>query len=300
MPDSHFHFPKWAKWTMSFVILGIILAIIVPRLYSSFSPPASLPQPTPTQAPVPIGYNLTISVNPQGSGNTFPISGAYKSGTVVTLTASPSSGYQFERWSGDASGTTPSIKITMSSDKDIVANFSLKPDKEKVPFEGNTYLVVIEEMPWDEAKRHAESLGGHLVTIKDESENRFVADLAREKGVSKDFWIGLTDEAKEGEFIWITGESLSYTNWNPGEPSNRGVGGEEDYVEIGYQTIYSWNDSYKSDSQPSVVEFEGTPLPSTPTPLPDLVIEDITWSPTSPSAGETITFTMTIENQGDR
>ena len=33
-------------------------------------------------------------------------------------------------------------------------------------------------------------------------------------------------------------------------------------------------------------------------PTLDLVIHDIAWSPTNPSAGETVTFTVTIKNQG--
>ncbi|MFC1869649.1 CARDB domain-containing protein [Chloroflexota bacterium] len=35
-----------------------------------------------------------------------------------------------------------------------------------------------------------------------------------------------------------------------------------------------------------------------PGPEPDLIIQDITWSPLNPSSGETITFTVTIKNQG--
>lgn len=128
----------------------------------------------------------------------------------------------------------------------------------KHSFRSNGYLVVKKKMGWHDAKRFAEWLGGHLVTIEDEAENRFVADLARGEGVSRDFWIGLTDEVKEGEFIWVTGEPLSYTNWHLGEPSNWGVGGNEHYVEIGYfDDLYSWNDSYESDNQPFVVEFDG-------------------------------------------
>jgi len=31
----------------------------------------------------------------------------------------------------------------------------------------------------------------------------------------------------------------------------------------------------------------------------DLIIKDITWTPTNPSLGETVTFTATIKNQGN-
>jgi len=33
--------------------------------------------------------------------------------------------------------------------------------------------------------------------------------------------------------------------------------------------------------------------------FPDLIVQDITWSPESPSVGETVTFAVTIKNQGD-
>jgi len=40
------------------------------------------------------------------------------------IRALPNSGYQFSGWSGDASGTTNPITITMNSEKSIKANFS--------------------------------------------------------------------------------------------------------------------------------------------------------------------------------
>ncbi len=71
-----------------------------------------------------IGYRLTTSVSPSGGGSVSPSNGTYESGSVVTLRATASSGYEFEHWSGDVSGTSPSIEITMNSDKSVVANFS--------------------------------------------------------------------------------------------------------------------------------------------------------------------------------
>jgi hypothetical protein len=119
------------------------------------------------------------------------------------------------------------------------------------------YKVITKPMLWHEAKRYAESIGGHLVTIRSKKENQYVANLARSKGVKRSFWAGLSDEAKEGRFVWVTGEPLTYTNWHSGEPNNKG---NEDYLEIGWHSKYSWNDgpsNYKSNNkQPFVVEFE--------------------------------------------
>jgi uncharacterized repeat protein (TIGR02543 family) len=70
-------------------------------------------------------YVLTISVNPLGAGTTNPSVGVYNyaEGSQVTITATAASGYVFDSWGGDASGTSPTITVTMSSNKNVIANF---------------------------------------------------------------------------------------------------------------------------------------------------------------------------------
>ncbi|MDD7913211.1 InlB B-repeat-containing protein [Polaribacter ponticola] len=63
--------------------------------------------------------NGTVATNPN------PTNGTYDEGTVVGLTATPAAGYQFDGWSGDASGATASVNVTMDGDKTITATFSL-------------------------------------------------------------------------------------------------------------------------------------------------------------------------------
>jgi uncharacterized repeat protein (TIGR02543 family) len=43
---------------------------------------------------------------------------------VVTLTATPDSGWQFDGWGGDLSGTTNPTTITMNGNRTVIANFS--------------------------------------------------------------------------------------------------------------------------------------------------------------------------------
>jgi uncharacterized repeat protein (TIGR02543 family) len=68
-------------------------------------------------------YSLTI--NTVGSGTTTG-AGPYNSGTVVTLNATPASGWQFVGWTGDAAAnnSSASTTITMNGNKTITANFS--------------------------------------------------------------------------------------------------------------------------------------------------------------------------------
>jgi uncharacterized repeat protein (TIGR02543 family) len=72
-------------------------------------------------------YTLTISVDPAEGGTVSPVSGTYDEGESVTLTATPAAGYRFDHWSGDASGNTDSITVTMDADMDITANFVTSP-----------------------------------------------------------------------------------------------------------------------------------------------------------------------------
>lgn len=73
-------------------------------------------------------YTLTTAVSPIGSGivTVSPILASYPNGTVVTLTATPSSGYVFDSWTGDAAGAATTT-ITMNANKSVTANFIVPP-----------------------------------------------------------------------------------------------------------------------------------------------------------------------------
>ncbi len=70
-------------------------------------------------------YTLTVNVYPSGSGSVVlsPSGGVYTAGTVVTLTAVPNSGYSFNMWGGDLSGSQNPTTITMNSNKTVIAQF---------------------------------------------------------------------------------------------------------------------------------------------------------------------------------
>ena len=73
---------------------------------------------------LPVTYRLDISISPSGAGSVSPSSGEYAEGTQVTLTAVPVSGYAFDYWGGDASGSSPTTTIIMDSDKSVTAHFA--------------------------------------------------------------------------------------------------------------------------------------------------------------------------------
>ncbi len=80
---------------------------------------------TASFAPVaPNTYTLNTPSSVGGSIARNPDKQTYQSGEVVTLTAVPANGYQFDGWTGDASGMGNPFQITMDSNKSVVATFT--------------------------------------------------------------------------------------------------------------------------------------------------------------------------------
>ncbi|GAA3964913.1 InlB B-repeat-containing protein [Hymenobacter antarcticus] len=69
-------------------------------------------------------FTLTTTVFGSGSIARSPALATYASGTNVTLTATPAAGFQFTGWSGDATGTTNPLPVSMTSNKTIMATFA--------------------------------------------------------------------------------------------------------------------------------------------------------------------------------
>ena len=70
------------------------------------------------------GSTLTVTTVGNGSVGKSPNQIAYLNGAIVTLTASPSVGWSFANWSGDASGTANPTIVNMTSNKSVTATFT--------------------------------------------------------------------------------------------------------------------------------------------------------------------------------
>ncbi len=103
-------------------------------------------------------------------------------------------------------------------------------------YKGNLYVLYNEHNIWNGSKQVAEDMGGHLAIISSEDENNYLVSLMAGKLMDY-YYLGGTDAANEGEWKWVDGTSISYTNWRDGEPNNTG---DEDALEIGKNG--EWND----------------------------------------------------------
>ncbi len=113
-PDSNYQFLSWTgdltgSENPDTVIVDSNIAIT-----ANF---AELPQ-----------YNLTTSISAgNGSIHMDPPGGIYYSGTSVVLTAQPDSGYEFQDWTGDLSGSNISDTLIIDANKSVSANFQELP-----------------------------------------------------------------------------------------------------------------------------------------------------------------------------
>jgi uncharacterized repeat protein (TIGR02543 family) len=117
------------------MVVSIILAGCVPATppegpETSEPPPGPEEQPPETSElePTPtteVTYTVSVTTNPRGGGtiSLSPAGGTYDCGTEVMLTAVPAQGYTFDQWSGDATGMSSSVTLTMDSAKTVIAHF---------------------------------------------------------------------------------------------------------------------------------------------------------------------------------
>jgi hypothetical protein len=127
------------------------------------------------------------------------------------------------------------------------------------PASGHTYHL-LERTTWDDAEARAIALGGHLAVVNDQAEQDFLwSTFGPLTGL---FWIGITDAAHEGRFVWTTGEPATYTNWFPGEPNNLHPSSER-WGNMWIDYAGKWNDlgpdSDQGTLQYAVVEVRNGP-----------------------------------------
>ena len=78
----------------------------------------------PKEVPkVTVTYSLSVAVSPAYSGRVEFPTGDFRPGTSISLKAIPYSGYEFDHWEGDVSGSSPSIRTFMDIDKTAIAYF---------------------------------------------------------------------------------------------------------------------------------------------------------------------------------
>lgn len=141
-----------------------------------------------------------------------------------------------------------------------LAGFTLNPDN------GHWYRINTDSLNWASAQAAAIAAGGYLATITSAGENAFIDNLRQAAGGPMT-WIGASDAATEGHWVWVGGPengqqfwqgldtgnggtALDYANWNGGEPNDSGS--SEDAAHM--QDSGIWNDMNAGNQLASVIE----------------------------------------------
>jgi cyclophilin family peptidyl-prolyl cis-trans isomerase len=112
---------------------------------------------------------LTITVTGSGTVAKSPSADKYNINSTVTLTATPASGWNFDHWEGDATGSTNPLTVTLNSSKaakavfvvinqhpivkmeTAVGTFRIELDREKAPITVDNFLRYAKEGFYDGA-----------------------------------------------------------------------------------------------------------------------------------------------------
>ena len=107
-------------------------------------------------------------------------------------------------------------------------------------------------LTWPDARTAAREAGGDLVALNDEAEQTWVLETFGDRvggGNAPSFWIGFTDIDTPGTYGWVSGEPVTFENWNTlwDEPNNHD--NKDEYftdlcAEVGFlcPEVGVWND----------------------------------------------------------
>ncbi|MFM7572163.1 MAG: lectin-like protein [Snowella sp.] len=122
---------------------------------------------------------------------------------------------------------TTLVTLVLAPDIPIVQQNVITPinkwnDQRWIKYKGSKYRLSKKEGTWAKIQEEAKEDGGNLVTINDAEEQWWLIETygMRTFNAKKEFWIGLTDQEKENEFKWISGEISPYRAWALGEPND--------------------------------------------------------------------------------
>ncbi|XP_019639478.1 PREDICTED: perlucin-like protein isoform X3 [Branchiostoma belcheri] len=121
-------------------------------------------------------------------------------------------------------------------------------------FNRTCYRFSTDKKPYSEARDTCHGEGGILATVKDEDTHNFLANHVSST-THRNTWIGLSDLATEGLWVWDDGTLLLGQGiWGTGEP-NGGRG--ENCAHIFPSKNYRWNDGPCSRSYNYICEIRG-------------------------------------------
>jgi len=105
---------------------------------------------------------------------------------------------------------------------------------------------------WTQMRDYARSLGGNLVTINDAAEQAWI--IANVALPNDKYFIGLSDAAVEGQFVWSDGDPATYRNFSPNTGGNSQ---DEDFALLTTPNNGLWDVRHATWTPNAIIEFSG-------------------------------------------
>ncbi|XP_072544691.1 macrophage mannose receptor 1-like [Salminus brasiliensis] len=111
---------------------------------------------------------------------------------------------------------------------------------------------------WTDSEQNCVTMGGHLASVHSSKEYIFIQDLVLNATNSTTYtWLGGSDSAQEGVWVWTDGSAFNYSSWDSGQPDN--------HQNIENCLIMNWGDTFYTITATSTAE-PSTTVPSTTVP----------------------------------
>lgn len=101
---------------------------------------------------------------------------------------------------------------------------------------------------FDAIRESCARAGGHIAVPRTPEENEAIASIVKKHNTYT--YLGLAEGSTPGDFYYLDGAPVNYTNWYPGEPRGRG---KDKCVEM--YTDGKWNDKNCQQYRLAICEF---------------------------------------------
>ncbi|XP_074518386.1 ladderlectin-like [Halichoeres trimaculatus] len=107
---------------------------------------------------------------------------------------------------------------------------------------GRCFLYVDTPKSWADAEKHCLSQGGNLASVHSHVEHDIIQGmLLRATNSHPLAWLGGSDAAQEGTWLWSDGTPFDFEHWDVGQPDNKANAG---------CMLMNFGDDKKFDDQP--------------------------------------------------
>jgi hypothetical protein len=162
---------------------------------------------------------------------------------VIALAVLGGCGARIVGSTDDAAGLDAAGRRPDGGGGGIDAAFDAAPctagDMQATAPDGSCLMLVLAPVSYVDAKATCAGLGAHLAILTTAA----LDDTAEQLIDVVDTFIGLSDEAVEGRFVWGDGTPLQFSNWELGEPNDgNGRVAEDCAIIAGQRPEKGWDD----------------------------------------------------------